>query len=65
MYSGPHPVGSQRDPPGCLITVIYIRVIIYLGFPGGTIKSPHANARDVRNVGSIPGSGKFPGEGHG
>ena len=29
------------------------------------VKKPHANAGDVRNVGSIPGSGRFPGGGHG
>ena len=33
------------------------------GFPGGTVdKSPPANAGDV---GSIPGSGRAPGGGHG
>ena len=33
------------------------------GFPGGsTIKNPPANAGDV---GSVPGSGKSPGEGNG
>ena len=29
------------------------------------VKNPLANARDIRNTGSIPGSGRFPGEGHG
>ena len=34
-----------------------------LGFPGGSVvKNPLINAGDV---GSKPGSGKFPGEGHG
>ena len=34
-----------------------------LGFPGGSVvKNPPADAGDV---GSIPGSGRFPGEGHG
>ena len=34
-----------------------------MGFPGGsTIKNPSANAGDV---GSIPGSGRSPGEGNG
>ena len=33
------------------------------GFPGGTmVKSPPAKAKDA---GSIPGSGRSPGEGHG
>ena len=29
------------------------------------IKNPPANARDVRDVGSIPGSGRSPGRGRG
>ena len=29
------------------------------------VKNPPANAGDVREVGSIPGSGRFPGGGHG
>ena len=29
------------------------------------VKNPLAYAGDIRDVGSIPGSGKFPGEGHG
>ena len=29
------------------------------------VKNPPVNARDVRNAGSIPGSGRFPGGGHG
>ena len=29
------------------------------------VKNPSASARDVRDVGSSPGSGRFPGEGHG
>ena len=38
----------------------------HLGFPGGTsVKNPPANAGDMRNMGSIPGSGRFPGGGHG
>ena len=28
------------------------------------VKNPPANAGDVRDVGSIPGSGRFPGGGH-
>ena len=35
-------------------------------FLGGTVvKKPHANARAAGDVGSIPGSGISPGEGHG
>ena len=29
------------------------------------VKNPPANAGDPRDVGSIPGSGRSPGEGHG
>ena len=29
------------------------------------VKNPYANARDMRDVGSIPGSGRSPGGGHG
>ena len=29
------------------------------------VKSPPANAGDIRDVGSIPGSGRSPGEEHG
>ena len=33
------------------------------GFPGGVAeKNPPANARDTRDMGSIPGSGRSPGE---
>ena len=36
-----------------------------MGFPGGTSgKEPHANAGDVRDEDSIPGSGRSPGRGH-
>ena len=29
------------------------------------VKNPRANAGDIRDVGSIPGSGRSPGGGHG
>ena len=29
------------------------------------VKNPSANAGDIRDAGSIPGSGKFPAGGHG
>ena len=36
------------------------------GFPGGSVgKEPACRARDAGNTGSIPGSGRFPGGGHG
>ena len=35
-------------------------------FPGGpSLNYPNANARDGRDVGWIPGSGRLPGGGHG
>ena len=37
-----------------------------LGFPGGAVaENPLANAGDSRDAGSIPGSGRSPGEGNG
>ena len=37
-----------------------------MGFPGGTaVKNLPAKAGDIRDMGSIPGSGRSPGEGHG
>ena len=37
-----------------------------IAFPGGTVvKNPPANAGDMRDSGSIPGSGRSPGEGNG
>ena len=37
-----------------------------MGFPGGArVKNPPANAVDVRDMGSIPGLGRFPGVGKG
>ena len=37
-----------------------------LGFPGGTNgEELPASAGDIRNVGSIPGSGRSSGKGHG
>ena len=36
------------------------------GFPGGkVVKNPLANTGDIRDAGSIPGSGRSPGGGHG
>ena len=37
-----------------------------LGCPGGSVfKNLFTNSRESRNVGSIPGLGRFPGEGNG
>ena len=39
---------------------------LFGGFPSGAVvKNPPANAGDARDAGSIPGLGKFPGEGNG
>ena len=39
---------------------------MFLGFPGGARgKNPPANAGGVRDTGSIPGSERSPGGGHG
>ena len=40
--------------------------ILSLRFPGGpVVKNLPASVGDMRNVGSIPGSGRSPGGGHG
>ena len=37
-----------------------------LGFPGGSVvKNPPDSAGDIRDLGSIPGSGRSPGGEHG
>ena len=37
-----------------------------LGFPGGSVvNDPPASAEDIRDMGSMPGLGKSPGEGNG
>ena len=40
---------------------------LIVSFPGGTlvVKNPPANAGDIRDMSSIPGSGRSPGGGHG
>ena len=43
-----------------------LQVYFVLRFPGGTrVKNPPANAADVRDIGSTPGSGRSSGGGHG
>ena len=38
----------------------------WVGFPGGSSgKDLPASAGDVRDTGLVPGSGRFPGRGHG
>ena len=43
-----------------------LKYIYYWGFPSGASgKELACQCGDVRDVGSIPGSGRSPGEGHG
>ena len=38
---------------------------VWQGFPGGmVVENPPANAGDARDMDSIPGSGRVPGEGN-
>ena len=47
----------------CVCVYIYTYRLVYVGFPcGSAVKSLLANTEDV---GSIPGSGRSPGEGNG
>ena len=52
-----------------ILTFIYAFMVIWViirGFPDGrVVENLHANARDTRDVCSIPGSGRFPEEGNG
>ena len=41
-------------------SVVHVHLSIFKGFPGGT-----SGKEDVRDEGSIPGSGRSPGGGHG
>ena len=44
------------------LSIIYLSIIIYLGFPGGSvIKNLPVNAEDAGDTGSIPGSERSPG----
>ena len=50
---------------GVLVVFICISLIIDKGFPGGSVvKSLPANDANPGNVGSIPRSGRSPGEGN-
>ena len=43
-----------------------LKYIYYWGFPGGASgKELASQCRDVRDVGLIPASGRYPGEGNG
>ena len=44
---------------------IYMLRFVREGVPrGSVVKNPPVNARDAGDSGSIPGSGRFPGEGN-
>ena len=46
--------------------VVYIYTHTYIGFPGDASgKEPTANARGLRDMGSVPQLGRSPGGGHG
>ena len=50
------------------VNLIYSRVIYWISSPsrvGSAVKKPPNNAGHARNMGSIPGSGRPPGEGNG
>ena len=52
-----HACSVDQDPS---VNVILV-VLLYGSFPGGTNgKEPPANAANMRDVGSIPGSGRSP-----
>ena len=58
-------LNSKKYIHNCFIHLKYSNVF-WAGFPGGSVvQNPPANAGDIRNVGSISGSGRSPGEGHG
>ena len=49
-----------------MYTFIYNNITIYGGFPDGSVgKESTCNAEDTGDLGSIPGSGRPPGEGNG
>ena len=53
--------------PSCLQTpsLIWKSMVAVVSQVAQVVKSPPANAGDARGVGSIPGSGRSPGEGNG
>ena len=63
----------HRDSPGiyvcvcvCVCVYKYIRICIYKASQVVLlVKSPPANAGDIRDMDSIPGLGRSPGGGHG
>ena len=48
-----------------VINYIYMQLYIYVPLGAQVIQNLPANAGDARDTGSIPGSGRSPGEGNG
>ena len=66
MIHGFHSPFLLGDSAQILSVHILLCFIQLLGFPGDTgVKNLLANAGDTRDAGSIPGSGRCPGGGHG
>ena len=55
---------NTQTPPSCLLPISHLGSYHWLGFPGGS-GNPPASARDARDAGLIPGSGRYPGIGTG
>ena len=64
---------SANEEFSCMLNSLPSPLFFYINFYWSVVasqvalvvKKPPANARDVRDVGSIPGSGRGPGGGHG
>ena len=64
MGPSPRPVGSAAGTPESVRTELNYKTP--KGFPDGSAdKEPACNAGNRGDMGSIPGSGGFPGGGHG
>ena len=61
------PPGDPNGPQTChvLIQLILTMTLGLASLVAQLVKNPPANAGDARNMGSIPGSGRSPGEGNG
>ena len=57
-------VGHNLATKPMLIHGLILFLLYKMGFPGDSVvKNPPANAGDIRDAGSIPGSGRSPGGG--
>ena len=60
------PVGQEDSHQALLSIFVYKNSMYVRAFQAVlVVKNPPASAGDVRDVGSIPGSGRAPGGGHG